>query len=155
MPMHIPGIDTTGERTWKMPHEAHSATKTENEIYDDEKYGPLEVFVLLMFVEIIGIDRKKCHREAASTNSWTFWKKWETYSYKKSRPSPEYPCPFFPIGNLDNTTYEEKKYNIAQRVEKTSMEKAIHDEFLNTPEKPYRSWPDSTVDNNVWIDNID
>jgi hypothetical protein len=72
MLVHIPGINTSSKCSREVSHKAHSTTQSENEIYDNEKYGSFEIFVLFMFVEIIGIDCEKRHSEAASTNSRTF-----------------------------------------------------------------------------------
>lgn len=97
-----------------MPHKTHCCSETENEIYHNEEYGSLEILMLFVFIKIICVDSKERHGKTTSTNGRIFWKKIEKNSNRNSRPNPQPPCPFFPMGIFDDSANKEEKYDIAE-----------------------------------------
>lgn len=147
----VPCVQCSCDSSCKVSHKAHCSTHAQNEIYNYKENRPFQIFMFFMFVKVISIDSEEWHGKSTSSNSWILWKLIEEYSYKDCCPDPESPCPFFPMSVFDHPAYKEEKYNIAQEVPESTMQKTIENEFSEESKETNRIVIYSTIDYNFRV----
>ena len=149
----IPCIESARYGSSEMSHKTHGGAPSDDEIDCDQKKSSL-IVTLSMGVEIVGVDREERESETTSANRRIIRKHVEKNTDKNRCPCPEKPCIPFPMRDFYDSTYGKKKEDIAEHMQKSSMQETVEREFSQEAKETNWIIVYPAVDDDIWNDDV-